>query len=122
MPFADAFKGIWQTCIKKAVAEEGDECSRADDIFAPGSVIDDVVQSIQRADYLIAELSERNPNVYYELGLAHALGKKVILITQTLDTLPFDLRHQRVIKYSDTAAGAEELRNALKLYIASLPP
>ena len=95
-------------------------CVRADDIFAPGPIINDILRSIQESDYIIADLTEQNPNVYYELGLAHASGKPVILITQNIDSLPFDLRHQRIIEYSDTAAGGAQLGAALTRYVSSV--
>lgn len=82
MPFAPAFKSIWETIIRATVVQHGDNCSRADDVFAPGAIVDDVLKSILKADYLVADLTGRNPNVYYELGFAHALKKPVILITR----------------------------------------
>lgn len=119
-PFNTKFDGIWQHCIKPAVESLGHLIIRGDDIFKPGSIITDIVQSISDADYIIADLSDPNPNVYYELGFSHALNKPVILITQDLSSLPFDLRHQRVIKYDDTASGAVTLKNTLQTYINNL--
>jgi nucleoside 2-deoxyribosyltransferase len=83
-------------------------------------IIKDILQAIRKADYIIADLSQPNPNVYYEMGFAHALRKPVILITRNLESLPFDLRHQRVIIYQDSAQGAEALRDALKKYISQI--
>jgi hypothetical protein len=120
MPFASPFDGIWQTVIRPTVHDSGDTCFRADDIFAPGPIINDIVRAIHDADYIIADLTEKNPNVYYELGLAHASGKPVILITQNIANLPFDLRHQRIIEYADTAAGAVRLRTILTQYLSSI--
>lgn len=120
MPFEETFNGIWKTVIKPTVEDTGDECLRADDIFAPGSIMDDIIQAIHEADYIIADLSKQNPNVYYELGFAHALEKPVILLTSNISRLPFDLKHKRVIKYSDTAAGAASLKDSLKKYLTAI--
>ena len=111
---------IWQVVIRPTIQASGDSCVRADDILAPGPIINDILRSIQESDYIIADLTEQNPNVYYELGLAHASGKPVILITQNIDSLPFDLRHQRIIEYSDTAAGGAQLGAALTRYVSSV--
>ena len=120
MPFAASFDGIWKTVIRPAVEDAGDDCRRADDFFGPGTIIDDIVASIRSADYLIADLTGRNPNVFYELGFAHALEKPVILLTQESDDIPFDVRHQRLILYQDTAAGAAELRGMLNRSVDSI--
>ena len=62
-------------------------------------MIDQIWRGINKAKVLVAELTTKNPNVFYELGLAHALRKPVILISSNQDDVPFDLRHIRVILY-----------------------
>jgi hypothetical protein len=62
-------------------------------------------------------LTDRNPNVFYELGLAHALNKEVILLTQDINDVPFDLRHFRIIVYQDSISGADKLKSTLKDFI-----
>lgn len=120
MPFAPSFDGIWETVIRPTVERRGDECIRADDIFAVGSVLDDILDSIRAADYLIADLTGHNPNVYYELGHAHSLDKPVVLLTQRIRDTPFDLRQHRIIEYADTAAGAEQLKSTLDDFLSNL--
>lgn len=117
MPFEIRFDGIWTNVIKPTVENLGDSCLRADDFFTTGSILDDIINSIKIADYIISDLTVHNPNVYYELGFSHALNKKVILISQDIISLPFDLRMQRVIVYSDTASGAVKLKNDLTNFI-----
>jgi hypothetical protein len=75
--------------------------------------MEDVWEQVCRARVLVAELTGRNPNVFYELGMAHTLGKSVILITQSIDDVPFDLRHQRVIPYQYSPRGVQRLEGAL---------
>ncbi len=120
MPFEKKFDGIWSTVIKHTVEELGDVCKRADDFFTVGSVLNDIFSSIKSADYIIADLTIHNPNVYYELGYSHALNKKVILITQNILSLPFDLKNQRTILYQDTASGAVKLKTDLTNFIKNI--
>lgn len=112
-PFRDSLNEVYQDHIKPAVEEFGLRCLRADDIYAVSSIMEDIWEHICRARVLVAELTERNPNVFYELGIAHTIGKSVILITQSMVDVPFDLRHHRVIPYVNTARGVESLREAL---------
>ncbi|MES2285961.1 MAG: hypothetical protein V4547_09760 [Bacteroidota bacterium] len=100
MPFAsplgEYYKQIYEPAIKKA----GLNPMRADqDIFGTGKIIDQIWSGINSAKVLIAELTKRNPNVYYELGLAHALKKPVVLVSSNEEDVPFDLQHIRVIYY-----------------------
>lgn len=117
MPFEKRFDGVWLSVIKPAVEALHDNCIRADNIFTVGSVLFDIFNLISSADYIIADLTIQNPNVYYELGYSHALNKKVILITQDISSLPFDLRDQRVIHYQDTSSGAVKLKSDLMNFI-----
>ncbi|MGH2556405.1 MAG: hypothetical protein ACRDHO_11885, partial [Actinomycetota bacterium] len=73
-----------------------------DDIFATGKIMDQVWRGIRQATVLVAQLTSKNPNVFYELGLAHALRKPVVLVSSNEDDVPFDLRHIRVILYEQT--------------------
>jgi hypothetical protein len=73
----------------------------------------DVYESIVMARVIIAEISNRNPNVFYELGMAHAFGKDVIILTQDGENIPFDLRRFRNCIYSQDASGYERLRQWL---------
>ncbi len=100
MPFAsplgDYYSKIYEPAIKKA----GLTPIRADnDIFGTGKIIDQIWSGITSAKVLIAELTSRNPNVFYELGLAHALKKPVVLVSSNEDDVSFDLKHIRVIYY-----------------------
>ena len=72
---------------------------RADDLFRPSVIVSDLWQMIQQAKILLAELTTKNANVFYELGLAHAIGKPIILVSETMDDVPFDLQQLRVLLY-----------------------
>lgn len=120
MPFHTSFDGIWQTVIRPTIEDVGDTCFRSDDVFQPGTVVNQIFRSIEDADYLIADLTGHNPNVCYELGYATALNKQVILLTQDDSGVPFDLKSQRVLKYEDNAAGVFALRKSLERSVAAL--
>lgn len=113
MPFDEKFTPIYNNIIKKVVESFGLKCKRAGEIFGTKPIIEDVWEHIQRARILIADLTGRNPNVFYELGLSHAIKKEVILITQNLKDLPFDLKHYRCIVYEDSISGADRLKEGL---------
>lgn len=96
-PIGDYYSQIYEAAIKKA----GLRPVRADaDIFGTGKIIDQIWEGINAAKVLVAELTTRNPNVFYELGLAHALDKPVVLVSSNEDDVPFDLKHIRVIYYN----------------------
>lgn len=99
MPFAEEFKDVYKHLIFEELERAGYFVIRADDIKSQNNIMSDVVKGIITSDLIIADLTGSNPNVYYELGIAHALDKKVILITQEINELPFDLRPYRVVGY-----------------------
>ncbi|WP_321794997.1 hypothetical protein [Caballeronia sp. J97] len=83
-------------------------------MYRPTTIVDDIWQGIREAKLLIAELTDWNPNVFYELGLAHAISKPVILISKSIDDVPFDLRSIRVLVYDkDHPDWGNELRLSL---------
>lgn len=102
-PFAPPLGTYFETIYRPAIEKAGLRAVRADaDIFATGKIMDQVWTGINAARVLVAELTSRNPNVYYELGLAHALKKPVVLVSAKEEDVPFDLQHIRVIYYDTT--------------------
>lgn len=98
-PLGDYYQKVFVPAIEKA----GLKAVRADDdMFATGKIVEQIWRGINAAKVLVAELSTRNPNVFYELGLAHALDKPVVLVSSNEQDVPFDLRHIRVIYYDTT--------------------
>ncbi len=89
-------------------------CYRADDLWNNSTIIQDVFELIYCSSVVIVDFSGKNPNVFYEVGIAHTLGKNVIPITQSIDDIPFDLRHHRTLKYLNNSEGLEELRKGLE--------
>lgn len=115
MPFAPDFDEIYNLFIADALTESGFEVFRADDIRRQQNILQDIVSAISTSNLIVADLTDSNPNVYYELGIAHALRKQVILLTQNLEELPFDLRSYRVINYDTHFAAIKNARNELIL-------
>lgn len=112
MPFEQELTNIYNEFIKTTVEEKGMICRRADDITSNNAIIYDIWKSICEARFLIADISTLNPNVMYELGLSHAIGKETILIHQegSLTKLPFDIAHIRILNYKNTATGGKDLK------------
>jgi hypothetical protein len=103
MPFAGAIGGYFQHVYEPAIIKAGLKAVRADaDIFGTGKIMDQIWSGINASKVLVAELTTKNPNVFYELGLAHALNKPVVLVSSNEEDVPFDLRHIRVIYYDMT--------------------
>ncbi|TOG72748.1 hypothetical protein CGI95_24895, partial [Vibrio parahaemolyticus] len=97
MPFAEPFETYYKRIIKPAIDENDLYTARGDSLFRSTHIMDDIWNSIKDATLVVAELTGKNPNVYYELGLAHALKKPAILIASNIDDVPFDLRPLRVL-------------------------
>jgi hypothetical protein len=92
---------------------------RGDDAYGGNAIIDDIESSIRDASIIVAELTGKNSNVYYEVGLAHAMGKTVILLTQSMDDVPFDLRHRRVVNYQYDHGSCKKLASDLAIHVSA---
>jgi hypothetical protein len=117
MPFTEAWSDrVWKKHLKPAI--ERISCDpplvalRADDLFG-SDVMYDIFESILRARIVIADITNRNANVFYELGIAHTLGKSVIILSQGIDHIPFDLLRFRHLLYDETPGGCSRLEIAI---------
>jgi hypothetical protein len=111
MPFSDVFRDTYLLGIKPACEEAGYYCERLDEQIFEETMLERIYNQIAKADLIVADLTDRNPNVFYETGYAHALGQNVILLTKNAADIPFDLKHYSHIVYSD---GIAELKKQLK--------
>lgn len=118
MPFGQWMDSYYREIYVPAIREAGLEAVRADELFSTGSVIEQIWEQISRAKILLADLTGKNANVFYELGLAHAANKPVVFTTGQLEDVPFDLRHLRVAVYDirDPSWG-EKLKTTLAIYL-----
>lgn len=115
MPFDKEFDAVYTDLIKPAFEAAGYNVKRADDIVSHQNILKDIVRSIAEADLVIADLTSLNANVFYELGIAHALQKPVVIIAQSIEEVPFDLASYRVILYSTHFKETSKLTEKLKV-------
>jgi hypothetical protein len=113
MSFGAEFTPVYKDHITNAVGSLGLKVGRADDFFTAHSVMRDVWTAVYRSRVVIADCTSRNPNVFYEIGMAHTAGKPVILVTQSEADVPFDLRPLRYIKYEYTPPGMRQFETRL---------
>lgn len=108
MPFDSAFNDIYKLGIKECCKELGTYCERVDEQIFEENILDRIYNQINKADIIIADMTGKNANVFYETGYAHALNKRVILLTQKTDDIPFDLRHHHHIVYGGSIVKLKE--------------
>lgn len=115
MPFHRKFDKIYTT-IKTACTQAGYTCIRSDEPFNPGNVLRQILQMMTTAEIIIAVLDGKNPNVFYEIGIAHSLGKTVILVgnAQNPDDISFDLKSERLLLYNSPGELQQKLAMSLK--------
>lgn len=111
MPFNEEFDDIYTLGIKETAKELDVEAYRLDEELFDEGMLDRIYADIKSADFIIADLSDRNPNVFYELGYAHANDKLCLLITGDAENIPFDLKHKRHIVYDGSI---QKLKKELK--------
>ena len=116
MPFDKAFDSVYGSFIRPLLKNAGFKVHRADDIDSQQNILKVIVESIVKSDLIVADLTDANPNVFYEVGLAHALEKKVILITQSIDEIPFDLKPYKSLEYSTHFDEIEHAKKRLTDY------
>jgi hypothetical protein len=104
MPFDDAFDDVYKLGIKPACENAGAYCERVDEQIYDETILNRIYNQIAKADIIVSDMSDRNPNVFYETGYAHALGKHVILLTQRKKDVPFDLKNFPHIIYGGKIA------------------
>jgi hypothetical protein len=119
MPFAPEFDVVYET-IEAAVADAGLTCVRADNIWEHHQVIGDILSILWRSQIVVADLSGKNANVFYETGLAHALPRSTILLTQNPNDVPFDLQSIRYLHYGVGTDQRAALRKLLAERLATL--
>lgn len=108
IPFASEFDDLYELGIKAAATEVGIVAERLDEqLFAEG-MMERIYRQIEAADIIVAEMTGQNPNVFYEVGYAHAKDKLCILQTSEAKDIPFDLKHRRHIVHRGSIAGCKE--------------
>lgn len=113
MPFAIELDFVYRV-IKETAESYGMRCIRADEVMVSRPVVEDLKTMIAEADLVIVDFTGKNPNVYYEAGVADAWKKKWIVLAQRADDLTFDVQHIRTILYSNTMGADVKLRENLQ--------
>lgn len=116
MPFSAEFNDTYKA-IKAAFNDIAMECNRADDIWENETIIQDIFDLIYSSNIIVCDCSKQNANVFYEIGIAHTLGRNVILLTQNESDIPFDLRHLRYIHYHNNEEGRFKLTRNIRYRI-----
>lgn len=116
MPFGEEWSDTVEAAVRDLATELGYTTLRADDMFGQ-NIMEDIWKGLLTSEVIICDTTGRNPNVYYELGICHAIGKDVILITQESGDIPFDVRHLRHVVYSNTIDGFGRLKRGLKGFL-----
>lgn len=112
-PIRRHIEGIMEAAIRPALGEKY-ELIVAHKIYEPGSITKQIISEIYNAELVIANLTNRNPNVMYELAFRHSLGKPVIMIAESGTSLPSDIIMERTIFYQNDAQGVIELKKNLE--------
>lgn len=109
-PFNPDFKADWDA-IKAGIEQVGLRALRGDEEFVSSNILKHVLTKMMSARLVVANISGRNPNVFYELGIAHSIGKPVVLVGRTSEEIPFDVGPTRVLRYSSPDSLRKSLRN-----------
>lgn len=108
MPFDSAFNDVYRLGIKETAAQLEIKAERVDEQIFQEGILERIYRQIKSADIVVADMSGQNPNVFYEVGYAHALGKLCVLMTNDADDIPFDLKHRRHIVYGNSISKLKE--------------
>jgi hypothetical protein len=120
MHFGEPYDTLYRDVIAPIAVDMDFAPYRADDVYRPGLVLHDIIQGLVESEVIVAEITPPNPNVFYELGYAHALGKPTILLAERGRELPFDIRGYRCIFYDNTIAGKKAVETSLKKHLANI--
>jgi hypothetical protein len=119
MPFSHEFRDTYELGVKAACNNCGIECDRVDEPIFGETILERIYNQISQADLILAVMTGRNPNVYYEVGYAHGLNKRVVPLIHDANDIPFDLRNYPHIVYGDSIADLKQkLQTIIKHYVA----
>jgi hypothetical protein len=120
MQFTNPYNAFYSEVVRPICKEFQIDSLRADETYGPGLIIADVAKQITEARLVVAEITPANPNVYYEVGYAHALNKPTILIAEKGTQLPFDVSPFRVLFYENSIDGKRRVEDGLRKHLRAL--
>jgi len=121
MPIRAEFDAVLKA-IRRACAAARFRCTRVDDIWVESAIIQDIFNLVFCSQVVVVDFTGKNPNVMYETGIAHTLGKHVVPISQSLDDVAFDLAHHRVLKYMANDEGLNKMETTLAARLGQVGP
>ena len=119
MQFSSPYNELYEDVIKKVCKDFDLNVIRADETYGPGLILADIIKQINESRLIIAEISQSNPNVFFEVGYSHALNKPTILIAEKTTKLPFDVSPFRTLFYENTIAGKQKIEDGLRKHISA---
>ncbi|MCC7421730.1 MAG: hypothetical protein IT428_15725 [Planctomycetaceae bacterium] len=122
MPFRNDLQAVFSEHVTPVCRRCDLDVFRGDDFFSSNQIMNEVWNAIYYSSLIIADCTGKNANVFYELGIAHTLGKPALLLSQSLDDVPFDLRHWRCLIYDSSVSGLERLDTELAAAIEGEKP
>lgn len=120
MPFKDQRRAVFEKALRPASVEAGLTCMRADEFYGSKHIVSEIFSLIKNARLVVSDISGLNPNVMYETGIAHAIGRPVLLIAERGTKIPFDVQHLRRIEYTRGGAGLSKLAGMLQSAFADV--
>jgi len=121
MQFTPEFNSLYKDVIQPTCEKFGYQVIRGDDVYTNGLIIDDITKSIEEASVIIADITPDNPNVYYEVGYAHAIAKPTILLCEKKrERLPFDVSGFRTLFYDNTIGGKSQIEERLTKHLENI--
>jgi hypothetical protein len=120
MQFSSPYNELYDDVIKEVCKEFKLQVLRGDETYGPGLILSDITKQINESKIIIAEISPANPNVFYEVGYAHALNKPTILIADKTTKLPFDVSPFRTLFYENTIPGKKKIEEGLRKHIEAV--
>ncbi|MCB0460517.1 MAG: hypothetical protein KDC74_10960 [Flavobacteriaceae bacterium] len=121
MQFTNEFNNLYNDVIIPIAEKTGFDVIRADEFFSSTPILTDIIKSIKESSAIIADITPDNPNVFYEIGYAHAINKPTILICDKIrDKLPFDVSSFRTLFYENSIAGKSKIEKSLKKYLENI--
>lgn len=121
MQFTEEYNSLFTEVIRPTCEEYDYKVIRADEFYTSGLIIDDITRSIRECAVVIADVTPNNPNVFYEVGFAHGIGKPTILLSdRKRDKLPFDVSGFRTLFYDNTIGGKSIVEERLRKHLEAI--
>ena len=120
MKFSDPYHELYRDVIQPVIRHFGLEAHHAGEVVGPGLILEDIIHDIKEAKIVVAEITEQNENVFYELGYAHALKKPTILLAENEKKLPFDVSGYRCLFYENSIGGKAKVEEGLRKHLQAI--